>query len=106
MATLYTLQREKDLAGDKNETRHGNNVVSLFDHSLETEFEIARKRDVSDELDEEQRTKAITQAEQDAILVEPEIDDILLLRVARDYRRDLDKAVEILVRGHNDTGGW
>lgn len=49
---------------------------------------------------------AITQAEQDAILIESEIDDFQLLRVARDHRRDLDKAVEILIAGHNDTGGW
>ncbi|MEC9475972.1 MAG: hypothetical protein VX764_02920 [Planctomycetota bacterium] len=49
---------------------------------------------------------AITQAEQDAILADPDIDDIQLLKEARDHRRDLDRAVEILISGHNDTGGW
>ncbi len=49
---------------------------------------------------------AISQAEQDAFLMEPDIGDMQLLRVARDHRRDLDKAAEILVAGHNDTGGW
>ncbi|MDE0959771.1 MAG: hypothetical protein OSB09_03235 [Planctomycetota bacterium] len=49
---------------------------------------------------------AITQAEQDALLLEPELEDIHLLKLARKHRKDLQVAAEIILGGQNATGGW
>ncbi|OUU25428.1 MAG: hypothetical protein CBC13_02120 [Planctomycetia bacterium TMED53] len=51
---------------------------------------------------------AITQAEQDA-LMEAGVDSLppaVLTRLARNHRKNLKTAAEILFKGQNETGGW
>ncbi len=49
---------------------------------------------------------AISQAEQDALLIDPDLDDLQLLRLARDHRNNLKTASDIILSGQNSTGGW
>ena len=49
---------------------------------------------------------AISQAEQDALLLQPELTDIHLLTLARNHRKDLDIAAKIILSAQNQTGGW
>ena len=49
---------------------------------------------------------AISQAEQDALLLQPELNDIHLLKLARNHRKDLDIAAKIILSAQNQTGGW
>ncbi len=49
---------------------------------------------------------AISQAEQDALLIEPGLVDLQLLRLARDHRNNLKIASQIILSAQNSTGGW
>jgi hypothetical protein len=49
---------------------------------------------------------AISQAEQDALLLQPELNDIHLLKLARNHRTELDIAAKIILSAQNQTGGW
>ena len=49
---------------------------------------------------------AISQREQDQMLIDPTIKAAQLLRLARRYRKELEEAARILIDAQNSTGGW
>lgn len=49
---------------------------------------------------------AISQREQDQMLIDPTVKPAQLLRLARRHRKDLERASELLVTSQNSTGGW
>jgi len=53
LAALYALRKNNKLSDDQAGLRKGGNVVSLFDDPLQSEFDAARGRNFSNEIDEE-----------------------------------------------------